>query len=473
MPSRPSLTQIAQDRATRHPTGADPSGFAPPEAAVDALLYIDGVLTRRGSDGVAKPVSLGGKPQLRIGGVPLMGRTFHPAAGGLGVAGEGYLSALCFVPRFASAGWRIFYANYYANAKDELPPNPITVRSAIEYPLGASVRSLAYFNGKRDVVIDPGGIVASEVAAPAVPVGAVARVWTFVPPAAGVQVPLLGITPNLTGDGHERGPAVADRTASGAVPAAAAEGTYGPSAILGLPGSSSRIIGGAGDSITAGTGDARDDVAGTHFGWFERAFASYPRVNVARAGEFALATPDARMRRRLLDGCTDIFEGYGSNNVALAANFGATTDAGLKTTKLQLWRDFASSGARIWVPTLVPRTNPGANAANTRLVRADHNAWLRDGAPMKADGTTAAVGTVGAARCAVYGPTGQLVTAASGPAHPTNGGAVVDIGGLVETGPDTNVWKTGHDAGDQTHPSATGAAVLAAGVPMAPFALLP
>jgi hypothetical protein len=247
--------------------------------------------------------------------------------------------------------------------------------------------------------------------------------------------------------------------------AASAEPGYQPASILGYPVTSTPIIGGVGDSITAGIGDAHDDVQGQHWGWFERAFANFSRVNIARAGEFTSTAFNTRSRRKLIEGCTHIMEAYGSNDLALIGQSG-TNVSGLQGTKIALWNDLASTGAKVYSLTVFPRTAPGANAANTAAARTNYNTWMRDGAPI-VNGAAVAVGTSGAARAPVYDQTGSLVTGASGPAHPLT--AIFNLTPLVETAVDSNLWITGMDNSDTTHPSAVGAAAIASGVPLSLF----
>lgn len=475
------------------------------------------------------------RPRLTLGtGVPLAGRAVYPNAG-LGAVDQRYQSAFAFTARYSTRGVRLVYPNFYSGNGDALPNYALTVRASIEYPIGTPTqRSIVFFQGKRDAVIEPGGIVVSDLAMPDLPVGAVFVVWTLAIPASGGAVPIGSILPNLhASDGHEHAASVGDKTgrtfiataASGATAltgvvglvsadvgltvtggsiqagttlsavgagtatlslattgalngaqltvtgtlAQAAENSYAPSLVLGFPKSKLPIVGIYSDATLVS--DARDDAAGTHFGAIDRALATAnmpPAIPLVRAGEFQSSDPlTMRYRKRLIEGCTDFIEAGGTNDFVLTAAFGGSTFN--KSAKLAFWTRSAYEGMKVWTATVWPRLNPGANSTNTRLARADLHTWLRDGAPINGSATVAAVGEVGPtiSRTNVYGATGQLVKAASGPVHVLTG--VIDLAINVETAIDSNLWISGMEVGDGASPNAVGALAASAAVPVSLF----
>lgn len=412
-------------------------------------------------------------PRLALGGVPICGRCWHPNSGAVSVAGEKHNSAHIFRARFGTAGVRLVFAAYYAGSSvdTEAPtPNGITVRATIEHPIGNANRTTFTGQGRKAFTFDGGALYVCDVATPSIPAGAQFKVTTFADPGAGGQLPLgtNGLANLIAGDGLEHGAAVADKTQTGAI-AAAAENTFGPVAVLGFPKLPVPIVGLVGDSITAGVGDAQDDVNGEHWGFLERAFKDFARVNIARAGDYVINHPNNRLRRRLVEGCTHIVEAAGANDVVLNGNFGLSTFG--KTSKLQAWRDLGVGGAKVFTTVTTPRPNPGANDANTRLARIDLTSWLRDGAPT-VNAVAVAVGTQGATvtRAPVYGLGGALVNLGSALPHSHLEG-IFDVALAVETAIDSNLWIPGKDAGDATHPSPAGAADMAACIPLEPFAI--
>lgn len=475
-----------------------------------------------------------GRPTLAVGnGFPVAGRTQHPAINTFGAVNDRYNSAMTYVARFPAGGMRLVYSNWYVGNgfRDEYPPLSITVRAAVEYPMGSKAPVL--FQGKRDVVIEPAGNAVSDLAAPAIPAGATFRIWTYVTPAVGGAVPLVQYQANLGSDGHEHNGTILDKTftrtftataASGATALtgvsgltaadvgvgvsgtgiqsgttltaattttatlslattavltaatltlqattlpAAAEGTYAPSLILAPPSPGRPIVGMVGDSITQGVGDSHDDTAGARWGFQERAFATFARANIARAGEWTTGTIGGALRRRMVEGCTHIFEAYGSNDLLGLAVFGTSDITGFLASKLGIWRDLSLGGQRIHAFCITPRgtTNP-AQLALVTVSRNTYNDWLRDGAPY--DSTTyvaVATGTLGANIARADHWRGKtLMVAASGPPHIL--AATIDAQYVIENGVNTNVWVSGMDSGgDLTHPSAAGAAAIAAVVP--------
>jgi lysophospholipase L1-like esterase len=100
---------------------------------------------------------------------------------------------------------------------------------------------------------------------------------------------------------------------------------------------------------------------------------------------------------------------------------------------------------------------------------------LDDDAPLDTSTLTpVATGTGVAVRCATYGTTGALVTAASGGAgHPLLGG-VLDSAGAVEAFVGASTWKVDgvtarFTAQDGTHPSTNGHTLMAAAINPALF----
>lgn len=363
------------------------------------------------------------------------------------------------------------FSNWYnANGVEADGPQDVTLRAAVE---PAATRVLpVYFGGMRTVVIPPGGTVYSD------PVGVnlvkgqqfFTRTYLSVA-AAATKFPQGGYTTvSGNGEGFNYAAAGADLTAAGAANVPTANGrVFGPSAILGTPMTpGASVLGIVGDSIAAGSGDSG---AWLDAGWIARSLGlSYLYQSVAMSSQtvdawYASEGITKTRQQGILDraGVTHLLCELGVNSLSQTPTtilLPHLIGNGLKGA----WSTLASFGVPVWQTTLTPQTtstDAWATVANQTVAAAGNeanrvlvNAWLRDGAPITAapvaGGVYAPAGTAGALRAGQAG-------------HPLAG--ILEVADLVEPARDSGKWKAGYTS-DGTHPSATGAAAVAAGLPL-------
>ena len=133
---------------------------------------------------------------------------------------------------------------------------------------------------------------------------------------------------------------------------------------------------------------------------------------------------------------------------------------------LQLWRKVRAAGVEHVIKSTITlsvgtsddwATLEGQTVTSvTDAGRVAVNQWLRDGAPLTADGTAPApAGTAGGVRCTVIHPDGTVTARDEG--HPLT--AVTDVVAAVESAPDSGKYALGAPAtamrgwGDGLHPS--------------------
>lgn len=377
---------------------------------------------------------------------------------------------------------RLVYANFTSSGNPVVETDPAdtyTIKASIEVS-GTIYRVL--FRGQTSGTVDGGGILISDPLGIEFTAGQVFQVRTYLSTAANWHH-----NTSLSALSQYGGAATGDLTApgSGAI-ADSFSFAYMPSAIIGTPYTRTTPgVGIVGDSIAAGQGDTTQDYAPpatSTSGFVTRALGtSLPYIQAAlaseRAQQFAAAAGHYR-RLALLNGCTHVFEQYGTNDLFVASR----TLAQLQADKITLWTAIGNRGMKAHTGTLMPRTtstdswattaNQTFLSAGAETYRTGYNDWLRDGVPISA-GAAVPVGTAGAARCAVYDATGTLVTAASGAAHPL--AAVFEVADAVESARNSGKWKvTGaanYATADGTHPSAAGHALAATAILPANFTL--
>lgn len=347
---------------------------------------------------------------------------------------------------------RLVLGNYYYGLAG---PNPITVTAAIE-TVGPSVSYPVTVNGSRTIAIPADGVVVTDPVPVWVTQGDTLWLRTFVSVAAGQKWPLTGFYWQsgdcVTADG--------DLTAGTGVTGVASPNlasayvrSYAPVAVLGTPSVTPKAVFGLfGDSIEVGMNDKFNDV---HRGWAERALNGlHPYVNLSRhteamahvvpqpfAGTSGSFMPLAYQHKmRLLSGCTHVLTNYGTNPLGDGTAIN-------QQNWVKFWTDLARRGMKTWQGTIMPRTTSsdrwltleGQTTTSGETTRVELNTWLRDGAPLVA-GAPVAVGTSGAARCAVHSVSGAVVSPASGPAtHPLKG--VLDLADSQESARNSGKWK--------------------------------
>jgi hypothetical protein len=357
----------------------------------------------------------------------------------------------------ASPTVRLVYGCLYG--RDQLPGNAIIVRAAID---NGSVKQPVWFNGSRDVTINPGAIVVSDPVAANLVAGQLFYTRTYVTSTGGTVVPFQGSPEGLTvtawGEGcdAQTGVGKADLTTSGSVTAGAVS-HYSPIAVIWDDGGLSPLVGLRGDSVLSGIGDTGNVNAGRGFG--RRALNNtIPFVSIATGGEH-FVSESSISRRPLLYGCTDVLGNMGINDFTLG-----TPLATIQAAALADWTYYSATGARVWHCTVTPHTTSsdswatlvnqtvGTGEAN----RTAFNDWLRGGAPIVA-GVAVAVGTGGA-----------ILAGATG--HPLSG--YFETADTVESARNSGLWQVGSvyltDAAG-LHPSTTGHAAMAAAITVARF----
>ena len=394
--------------------------------------------------------------------------------------------------------------------------NPVQVSCSIEYPSGTFYE--VHFDGEntsRQKTL-PNGVSARTVPLGIViPKGATFYSNTLIIPAASGQYPVPGsfgtISNNAGGatDGGRCSVGTTDYTMTTNPGSGSLQYGYGPMAICCNPATAAQRahtvqVGIVGDSISIGVGDSTAIAGYANFesGWPARVCNdnSIPYMDVGINGSSgqtwaAGANSMLRMQKQLMECCSTVIWELITNDLA----GGAQTFAQVQAYAVPAWQQLAQRGPlAVFATTCVPRTSstdnwatianqsaayssfgPEASQTSATSYRQQYNAWLRDGCPMVASTLApVATGTTGAtiARCPVYGATGQLVKAGSGPAgHPLAGGGVIDVASVVEvwnSANDTWVWEPGLvylGDGIGTHPSPAGHVAIEACVPIAAF----
>jgi len=343
----------------------------------------------------------------------------------------------------AASDLRVVFANAYNN-ETVAPVDNITVRAAIELP--DATRHAVFFAGKRDVTIEPNGVVVSDPVAVDVNTGDIIWTRTYVTVASGGKFP-TGDSVAYGGEGGDAATNAVDQTLVGTISTASVN-LFGPIAVLGLPTVEAPVVVGVGDSIVFGQGDApASGAVAAGKGFFERALNNlFPFLKIAVSGENAAAfvlQSGHKTRLALTTGSTHALMNYGINDLT-AGNSTATVQANILSIATKL----AARGILVYQTTITPRSTSTDGFiteaaqtpnANVQANRPALNAWLRAGAPV--DPTTkaaVAIGTAGALLATVYTTTGAVAQAASGTGHPFTG--ILDTAGTVE-GAVAGTWK--------------------------------
>ncbi|WP_083662417.1 MULTISPECIES: SGNH/GDSL hydrolase family protein [unclassified Rhodococcus (in: high G+C Gram-positive bacteria)] len=324
---------------------------------------------------------------------------------------------------------RFVYTNI---AGGSVGPNPITVKAAFEYSLGAIVP--VFFNGSRTGVCAPGGILVSDP----IPVELADNDLFYsrnlvTVGSAGEKWPLGPYISTSVGDGT----AATDLVDSGAITGGNATYAFGPSAIVGSKVGAATAVLLLGDSILQGLGDGSSEPT-TDAGWGARALNNeYGYVNVALAGEEASQFQPGNARRLsrlpLARYCTHAIVNHGINDVKADS-----TTAQIQQRLTNIWTALANMGLKVYQSTLTPVTTGTftTEAGQTKQTQAREdvriavNTWIR-----------------------------------STPAPLTG---FLEAADAVETARNSGIWKANYTT-DGTHPSATGAAAIATAVAPLPF----
>ena len=344
----------------------------------------------------------------------------------------------------------------------------------VQILLTAAVESAraVFFNGQRQVALDPGGMVLSDPVAVAA-LGAAIFTRTAVSTAGGLAAsgawPLMQYCSPTQGEGTATtatGVAPTDLTLSGTITASNGF-AFGPVAVISVPQDNKPALGGYGDSIAAGKND--NGPAGDYYLWgfLPRAVnQQFGFISLGQGGDVvgSVTSPTAYDHRlELIAACTSICCQYGTNDVNSVA-----TQSAIQAGMVAAWQTLGGFGARVFQTTIVPRTTStdawatttnqtpiATNSAETK--RQAINTWLRAGAPVVA-GVAVAVGTSGALLAGV-------------PGHPLY--ESWDIAAQVEStaggtpGAGGSVWQVAAATVDGIHPGPGGHAAMATACPMA------
>jgi lysophospholipase L1-like esterase len=324
--------------------------------------------------------------------------------------------------------------------------NAISIRAGAESPDGTIVP--VFFNGKRDVTIDPDGTAISDPLPFAASKGDTIWTRTRFTVTAGQTVPATrsAVHGSWPGEAVETGAGTVDRTLSGTIPTVSGPVTgYGPTAIVGRPRSSLMpppTVALIGDSFVDGY---RDYVygGGREGGYLARyldaakvSFLTLGRVSETGQNFAGLAT--SWRRRQQMSGFTHAYVLYGNNDLYVPR-----TLAQIQADLLTIWRFAQARSVKVIAATIPPRSTSTDNWATTtgqttstgNAVRLQLNAWLRDGSPI--DATTGAAAAVGAT---------TNVLRAGQSNHPLSTSSAAPMGyhelaDVMETARDSGIWK--------------------------------
>lgn len=234
-----------------------------------------------------------------------------------------------------------------------------------------------------------------------------------------------------------------------------------PHAITGMTEATQRAVVLLGDSITESGSPALDSLtahASAQRTWAHRVVdLTHPVVNTAIWGS-THATARAGVWSTIpeLSNFTHAVAAWGYNDINQAHQTGKTLST-VQITALASWKWARSEGPLLWQATISPNTTStdgwttveGQTPVAATPMRLAYNDWLRDGAPLTADGSApAAVGSTGTLRAGQAG-------------HPLAG--IIDQAAKISTTPNSGIFRVDRGAltGDGGHPNATGHALMA------------
>lgn len=322
------------------------------------------------------------------------------------------------------------YANFMNSGGGEVDGlNSITVRAAHEWASGLIIP--VRFGGKRDGIVEPGGLLYSDPIGMTQAVGSTYWSRTNVSVTAGQKWPLF-IT-RAGSAGITKHASFTDLTLSGAINDSSIFRGYGPVAILAFANTPDQpVVGVSGDSISAGSGDGDT-------GWPTRWLNNkYSMQNVSfsngRWGHWGPPSTANWRRAPLLDPCTDVIVSLGINDLITGQ---ATTLAQMQALAIAAWDRWRLQGKRVHASTILPSTtstDAWVTVGNQTVtayesLRTQFNDWLRT--------------------------------------HPSQLTTVIDVADAGETARNSGKWKVtgGAWVNDGLHPTAIGAAGLAAALP--------
>jgi lysophospholipase L1-like esterase len=305
--------------------------------------------------------------------------------------------------------------------------NNITVRAAVLL-YGAWTPIL--FQGKRDVVIEPDGIVVSDVIGAQLAAGTELRVRTYVTVSSGGKWATNTLTDNAKGEGVLNSATPSDLTTNDGAIAAGRTYGYAPFTVLGNPGSTRTLVL-VGDSILQQQHDTinTDWSPTSTLQWgFARRFAytnKIPLLNLSVIGDTVtgfVSTSGRKYawRRGAVSDAATVLTNFGRNDIDAGR-----TLAQMKADLITLWEKIRSTGAIVYQTTITPKTTStdswatvaNQTVAETESIRVQLNDWIR---------------TV-----------------------PTPLSGIFDVADMVETSRNSGIWKA-NLTDDGIHPVAAG-----------------
>jgi lysophospholipase L1-like esterase len=267
--------------------------------------------------------------------------------------------------------------------------NSITIRASVK-AFGGWVP--VFFNGKRDVVIEPDGLVVSDPTGAPLAAGSLLPVRTRVTVNSGEKWPNHTLTDATAGEGVENGTATTDKTLTGTI---ATGRTYGPApfTVLADPGitGDARTLVGVGDSIMQQQHDAiNNSVSSTstlQWGFVRR----YTNPNKIPFLNLALIGDTARDYAALSGRKYAYRRGAAADGGVAIVNFGRNDlDQGRTLAQIQadlvtVWTSMARRGIKVYQATVCPKTTStdkwGTTAGQTVVaeepIRVALNDWIR------------------------------------------------------------------------------------------------
>lgn len=352
-----------------------------------------------------------------------------------------------------SAGVRLAWTTT-VNTGAPVIVQPLIISGSVQLDNGVTDRVRATIRGADRAYVGANGVIVSDVCPVTTKAGQ--GLWSFTY-SAGPHQPYKGQNLSVSawyeGNNHAVGSSGVDVTPQGGGSVVNASGGYSPIAVIGTYESAVGLpyVWCNGDSNTSGTGDLNADQSPTLAspygkGWASRLFGplNIPYLNTSYDGR--QAGVNQAYQRQYGIGATDVINGLCINDVS--SNVGNQPATSVKTRLLTLWLEQQATLnplTHLWQITCVPNTSSTdswATLANQTVLasephRLEVNNWLRDGAPMNANGTAAAIGATGVLRA------GRLVSGSFVPgdaAHPIYG--IIDLSPALED-PATGKWLVG------------------------------
>lgn len=309
--------------------------------------------------------------------------------------------------RVVDGNWRIGApgaGTESATGGEQAGPNDINIARCFELANGVSIDVVpVYYNGAKVKTVAPGATVFSDPVGFTVP--ADTEFWlrcSTTVASAGQQWPVARI-PQSGENGYQSTAATSQIDNSGpftnpggGVATGTGEAFNAASAlcILGIPETPVPAIIAVTDSIGNGAlaspvGDGNGNYGFLATGTYNVDGHAIPLMKLCRdqdQAQYLGLQRRAQRRLALMRYGTDLFDGYGTNDLVT----GARTVAQLQADKLKFWAYARSLGLRVWVMTLLPRTDAAGTTPLSGFEvggkRDQINTWVRSQVGVTIDG---------------------------------------------------------------------------------------